>query len=147
MSLHAKDVINCCNTTSKRLQNQRDMRHAEGASCRNSVAGSPKKIVEKSSNIAQKAAAEAKAASEAQNIAGQQAARQVLKIILLHIPSLKEIFFRDINSRSRDTEILYFNLNSVQRARVRLIYYTLCIFIYVYFIHILIYFRIFLFIR
>jgi len=32
---------------------------------------------EKASSIAQKAAQEAKAASEAQNIAGQQAARQV----------------------------------------------------------------------
>ena len=40
---------------------------------------------EKARNIAQKAAQEAKAASDAQNIAGQQAARQVLLYIRIFI--------------------------------------------------------------
>lgn len=46
-----------------------------GPSCH---AKNPKKTIEKATNIAQKAAEEAKAASEAQNMAGQQAAHQVL---------------------------------------------------------------------
>ncbi|XP_011639403.1 FYVE and coiled-coil domain-containing protein 1-like [Pogonomyrmex barbatus] len=54
------------------------MRHAESENCRSVLPKSlQKKTIEKSTNIAQKAAQEAKAASEAQNIVGQQAARQV----------------------------------------------------------------------
>lgn len=60
-------------------QNQRDTRHVEN--CHGgALQSAQKRTVEKTSNIAQKAAQEAKAASEAQNIAGQQAARQVLYI-------------------------------------------------------------------
>lgn len=43
----------------------------------NSATATHKKEGEKASNIAQKAAQEAKAASDAQNIAGQQASHQV----------------------------------------------------------------------
>lgn len=85
----------------KKLQNQRDIRHAEGGNCRGSAAVLPKKIVEKSSNIAQKAAAEAKAASEAQNIAGQQAARQVLEKLYYTYHLSKRHFARDATSLSR----------------------------------------------
>lgn len=60
-------------------QNQRQMRYAAGPDCSNGAANNHKKVaLEKGSNIAQKAAQEAKAASEAQNIAGQQASHQVL---------------------------------------------------------------------
>lgn len=58
------------------------MRHTESGNCRSDLPNAQKKTVEKVSNIAQKAAQEAKAASEAQNIAGQQAARQVLNYII-----------------------------------------------------------------
>ncbi|XP_076376189.1 uncharacterized protein LOC117229444 isoform X1 [Megalopta genalis] len=58
--------------------NQREVRYAEGETnshtCRN---GDKKNPDQKSSSLAQKAAQEAKAASDAQNIAGQQAAHQV----------------------------------------------------------------------
>lgn len=66
------------------------MRHTESGNCRSALPNAQKKIVEKASNIAQKAAQEAKAASEAQNIAGQQAARQVLNYIILYMPHLSE---------------------------------------------------------
>ena len=56
------------------------MYHTEGANCR-VLPNTLQKKAEKTSNIAQKAAQEAKAASEAQNIAGQQAARQVLNYV------------------------------------------------------------------
>lgn len=66
--------------------NQRDTRHAEGANCHGTLPNAlQKKTIEKTSNIAQKAAQEAKAASEAQNIAGQQAARQVLNYTIYTI--------------------------------------------------------------
>lgn len=56
-------------------KNHRDVRLVEnGPSCHTK---NGKKTIEKASNIAQKAAEEAKAASEAQNMAGQQAAHQV----------------------------------------------------------------------
>lgn len=65
------------------------MRHTEGANCRGVLPNTlQKKAVEKTSNIAQKAAQEAKAASEAQNIAGQQAARQVLNYVIRKYISL-----------------------------------------------------------
>lgn len=71
---------------SKQLQNQRDTRHAEGANCRGVLLNTlQKKTIDKTSNVAQKAAQEAKAASEAQNIAGQQAARQVFNYYLLDL--------------------------------------------------------------
>lgn len=65
------------------------MRHTESGNCRGTVlSNAQKKIIEKASNIAQKAAQEAKAASEAQNVAGQQAARQVLNYIILNMSLL-----------------------------------------------------------
>ncbi|KAK1124061.1 hypothetical protein K0M31_007085 [Melipona bicolor] len=59
--------------------NRREIRYADESSCSRSSSNpnNSKRTPEKNSNIAQKAAQEAKAASEAQNIAGQQAARQV----------------------------------------------------------------------
>ena len=58
------------------------MRYTEDANCRGVLPNTlQKKAVQKTSNIAQKAAQEAKAASEAQNIAGQQAAHQVFNYV------------------------------------------------------------------
>lgn len=67
-----------------------------------------RKTAEKTNNIAQKAAQEAKAASEAQNIAGQQAARQVLNYIIIYYFSKRCVSpeYR-INRTKRDSKIFY----------------------------------------
>lgn len=102
-------------------KNHRNVRLVEnGPTCHGK---SPKKTIEKASNIAQKAAEEAKAASEAQNMAGQQAARQVLINInfysnkqifniLLDHPSFRKILFYSFIFNFNKKYIIVFMLNS-----------------------------------
>jgi len=95
----------------KQLQNQRNIRYVEGINCRSILPNAlQKKPIEKTSNIAQKAAQEAKAASEAQNIAGQQAARQVLNYICLIIYAIiqKDVLLEYWNGTSRGVTRKYF---------------------------------------
>lgn len=73
-------------TTTK--QNQREVRYVDGETCNNGP--NHRKPTEKSSSLAQKAAQEAKAASDAQQIAGQQAARQVLTSITYAITLIQD---------------------------------------------------------